>query len=253
MRQGIVIITISVGIHLLLWAIFTKFAAQPPTAYRHQPAPTVLQVQVVPAPAPVRILEAEQQETASPKQARFLGRTNHQAKVETKAPPRPRRQARAASGKLVPQKSIAATPQGTAPKLTYAQFLKQSQQSLSAGGYQDFIPDNMASGDTIDISTSEYRYIGYFSGLRKAIELAWHYPSSAVQRGQQGVVRLRFAIAADGTASHIKVTKSSGYRVLDVAIVEAIRLASPFSPLPRNLKREQLTITGSFHYILRGI
>ena len=74
-----------------------------------------------------------------------------------------------------------------------------------------------------------------------------------MQRGQQGVVRLRFAIAADGTASQIKVTKSSGYRVLDVAIVEAIRLASPFSPLPGSLKRDQLTITGSFHYILRGI
>ena len=252
MRQGIVIIAISVGIHLLLWAVFSEFAAQPPPTYRPQPAPTVLQVQVAPAPTPVRILEADQQETAPPKQARFLGRTNHQAKVATKATPR--RQLRAAAGKLMPQRSIIVTSEGNTPKLTYAQFLQQSQQSLNnADGYQDFIPDKMASGDVIDISTSEYRYIGYFSGLRQAIELAWHYPASAAQRGQQGVVRLRFAIAADGTASHIKVTKSSGYRVLDVAIVEAIRLASPFSPLPRSLKRDQLTITGSFHYILRGI
>ena len=157
----------------------------------------------------------------------------------------------------MPQKSIAAprheASKSAAPKLTYAQFLQESQRSLTAGSHQDFIPDDLARGEAIDISTNEYRYIGYFSSLRKAIELAWNYPSQAVRRGQEGVVRLRFAIAADGTASRIKVMQSSGHRVLDVAIVDAIRLASPFSPLPKGIKSKQLTITGSFHYILRGI
>ena len=252
MRQAVIIVAMSVAIHLLLWTFFASLRQQP--LARETVPPTVLRVQVEPAPQPRRILEAEQEETESPPPARYLGRTNHQAKVETKAALR-RQQPRADAGKFVPQKSIAA-PRPAArkrPNLTYAQFLQESQHSLVTSGYQDFIPDDLASGGAIDISTSEYRYIGYFSGLRKAIELAWNYPVQAAQRGQQGVVHLRFAIAADGTASQIKVTQSSGHRWLDVAIVDAIRLAAPFSPLPRGFKREQLTITGSFHYILRGI
>jgi len=254
-RQAVIIIALSVAIHLLLWVVFASFAArQQPVAHKTVP-PTVLQVQVEPSPQPRRILEAEQTETAPPPEARYLGRTNHRAKVETKTPARRTRPAVAA--KLAPRKSIVAprpaAHKAAVPKLTYAQFLQESQHSLASSGYQDFLPDNLARGGAIDISTSEYRYIGYFSGLRKAIELAWNYPSQAVRRGQQGVVSLRFAIAADGTASKIKVTQSSGHRLLDVAIVDAIRLASPFSPLPAGFKREQLTITGSFHYILRGI
>ena len=256
MRQAVVIIAMSVAIHLLLWVVFGAFAERQPPAVRKMATPTVLQVQVEPAPQPRHILAAEQEETAPPSEARYLGHTNHQAERETKAEPR-RQQHRAAASKFVPQKNIAAprpaASKAASPKLTYAQFLQQSQHSLATNGYQDFIPDDLASGATIDISTSEYRYIGYFSNLRKAIELAWNYPAQAVRHGQKGVVRLRFAIAADGTASKIKVMQSSGHRLLDVAIVDAIRLASPFSPLPQGFEREQLTITGSFHYILRGI
>ena len=252
MRQAVIIIAMSVAIHLLLWLVFASFTSrQQPTA-RQTTAPRVLQVQVAPPLPPQRILEAEQQETAPPTEARYLGRTNHRTKRETKAAPR--QQAGRVASKFKPQQNIAASPrQQAAPKLTYEQFLQQSQHSIHTQGYQDFISDDLPHGAAIDINTSEYRYIGYFSGLRKAIELAWNYPAQAVRRGQEGVVHLRFAIAADGTASKIKIVRSSGYRLLDVAIVDAIRLASPFSPLPRNLKREQLTITGSFHYILRGI
>ena len=256
MRQAVVIIAMSVAIHLLLWTFFASLATRQQPVARKTVPPTVLQVQIEPAPKPQHILETEQEETAPPTEASYLGRTNHQAKVETKAVPR-HRQPRAAASKFVPQKSIAAprpaTSKSASPQLTYAQFLQESQHSLTTSSNQDFISDDLANGDVIDISTSKYRYIGYFSGLRKAIELAWNYPAQAVQRGQQGVVHLRFAIAADGTASKIKVTQSSGHRLLDVAIVDAIRLAAPFSPLPEGFKRERLTITGSFHYILRGI
>ena len=252
MRQAVIIIALSIAIHLLLWVVFASLAEHQPPTVRQTTTPTVVHVQVEPAPQAKSILEAKQQETAPPKQARYLGHTNHQAQQEKK--PAPRQQPSRATGKFSPLKSIVPSADKKAmPKLTYAQFLQQSQHNLTANGYQDFLPDALASGDVIDISTSEYRYIGYFSSLRKAIELAWNYPAQAVRRGQQGVVRLRFAIAADGTASKIKVVQSSGHRLLDIAIVDAIRLASPFSPLPRNLKREQLTITGSFHYILRGI
>ena len=64
------------------------------------------------------------------------------------------------------------------------------QESL---GYQDYIDDQMETGDAIDINTREYRYIGYFTTMRKAIELVWSYPLDATRR-IHGKVGLSFRI-----------------------------------------------------------
>lgn len=119
-------------------------------------------------------------------------------------------------------------------------------------GYREYIDQSIAEGDKIDINTSEYRYIGYFTSLRKAIELVWNYPKEAARRGLQGEVGLEFAIEKDGRASQVKVLKSSGYEMLDRAIVEAIHLASPFSPLPDGFGKKKIVVTGSFRYVLYG-
>ncbi len=86
--------------------------------------------------------------------------------------------------------------------------------------------------------------------MRKAIELVWNYPSEAAQRGMEGEVTVEFVIAKSGSVSRIKVLKSSGYKILDDAIVEALRLASPFAPLPDGFGKQKMLITGSFRYIL---
>ena len=119
-------------------------------------------------------------------------------------------------------------------------------------GFQDYIDDKIQNGDRIDINTTEYRYIGYFTNMRKAIELVWNYPLEAARKGLSGEVGLEFAINKDGRTSHIRVIKSSGYEILDKAIIEAIKLASPFSPLPDGFKKQKIVVTGSFRYILNA-
>jgi len=54
----------------------------------------------------------------------------------------------------------------------------------------------------------------------------------------------------DGHTRRLRVVKSSGYKILDDAIVEAIKLASPFSPLPDGFGKDKIVITGMFRYIL---
>jgi protein TonB len=135
----------------------------------------------------------------------------------------------------------------------YEKMLSKSYDQMNnevVAGYQDYIDEDMKIGDRIDINTTEFRYMGYFTGMRKSIELVWNYPIEAVQRGLQGKVGLEFIIRQDGTATKIRVVKSSGYKVLDKAIVEAIELASPFSPLPSGFGKEQLVVMGNFHYQL---
>src|SRR5690606_28888437 len=92
--------------------------------------------------------------------------------------------------------------------------------------------------------------MGYMTTMRKSIELVWNYPIEAARRGMQGEVGLEFLIHKNGDVRRIRVIKSSGYKILDDAIVEAIRLAAPFSPLPDGFGKDKLVITGVFRYIL---
>ena len=69
-------------------------------------------------------------------------------------------------------------------------------------------------------------------------------------RGIEGTVGLQFSINKKGNTTRVKVVESSGYNELDQAIVNAIRLASPFAPLPDSFNQEKLTVTGSFSYVL---
>jgi protein TonB len=122
---------------------------------------------------------------------------------------------------------------------------------MVTGGHQDNIDDDsIAIGDKIDINTTEYRYLGYFTSMRKSIELVWVYPSEAASRGLHGNVNLEFTIQKNGSVSNIKVVQSSGFKILDDAVIEAIRLASPFAPLPASFDQERKVVTGTFRYVL---
>jgi len=57
-----------------------------------------------------------------------------------------------------------------------------------------------------------------------------HYPRQAKRRGLEGVVNLRFEIAADGMAQETQILVGSGHSVLDRAALELIEKASPFIP-----------------------
>ena len=157
-----------------------------------------------------------------------------------------------------PGLSIAQNPTGTGiskknKQNSAYQKLLPSEEELSGqmdAGYQDYIDESIALGDRIDINTSEFKYISYFTSMRKAIELVWNYPSEAINRGIQGEVGIEFTIAKDGKTSRVKVIRSSGHASLDSAIVEAITLAAPFAPLPPNFGKERLTIQGAFRYVL---
>ena len=138
-------------------------------------------------------------------------------------------------------------------KSTYKKLLKGSLSSVNeqiALGYQDYIEEDIEASNTIDLNTQEYRYIGYFTNLRKSIELVWTYPSNAVRNRIYGKVSVLFVIKKSGQIRLVKILKSSGYEILDDSIVSTIKLASPFAPLPRKFPHEELKITGNFNYIL---
>lgn len=231
------------------------------------------------APKELPILETPMAETTPPKDASFLGEKNHQTEKETKAKFIPQEKnldpGRAGKksekkGSKAPGASLAMEsappptaqerygkkvlrPQHQAPRNAYEKLLSDSANALAGeidAGYQDYIDGQIAEGDVVDINTTEYRFIGYFTNMRKAIELAWVYPQAAVQRGIYGKVNLRFIILANGTVRDVTVIHSSGHEILDQAIVNAIKLAAPFAPLPKGFNKKVLPVQGTFSYVL---
>lgn len=50
-----------------------------------------------------------------------------------------------------------------------------------------------------------------------------YYPNAAKKRGIQGKVLLEVAVKTDGSAAKVSVSRSSGYRVLDEAALDAVK------------------------------
>lgn len=229
-----------------------------------------------------KILETPLAPTEAPKLPSRAGAQDHATQKETKLARKylnnsTGQEAGPRAGESMPQKPAAAaappekavplvTPQiftgpGTMvfgsqrekPRNNYERLLPDKTSdvfSKPTGGYMEHIDDDIAEGDRIDMNTTSFRYISYFSGLRKQIELVWIYPSEAIRRGLQGAVHLEMTIEKDGRVSKVKVVRSSGYSSLDDNMLKTIKLAAPFAPLPKGWRKERLVVTGSFHYVL---
>ena len=147
--------------------------------------------------------------------------------------------------KRLPSAKTLITDSVVGKDMSYAEFLRNSAKAMAGIAWQE-------EGEIIDINTSSYRYAGYFTAMRNSISLAWHYPQRAAMEGQQGLVKLDFTVDAQGYASALQIIKSSGYHLLDEAIIAAIRSASPFQPLPASIGKKKIRIRGSFWYVLNN-
>ena len=224
---------------------------------------------------PKKIVETKLAETEAPEKADYKGYQNHKTEKQTKVKkvlnpekaldpgqggvsqlarkPKKRGKSKVSIDNKAPQKLPKSNRRKSKfNKGIYTALLPSSSELAGelAKGYQDHIEEDLAEGDRVDINTSDYRYISYFTSMRKSIELVWNYPANAVRRRQQGKVGLEFTIFKNGSVSNVKVLDSSGYSSLDNAIVEAIKLSSPFSPLPDGFGKSRMTITGTFRYSL---
>jgi protein TonB len=224
-----------------------------------------------------RVVETVMPETEAPQKPTALGAQDHKTNREMKIKKEEIKSVPAANAgpKGSPENSVqkegALTPAGATqktqisisgtvpvpsvakPRNAYENLLNSSMAAMQGqidAGYQEYVDEKATEGDHIDLNTQEYRYVGYFTTLRKSIELVWNYPLSAVRKGLQGTVNLEFTIHENGEVTQIKVLKTSGYQILDKAIVDAIKLASPFAPLPAGFGKKKLVITGAFNYVL---
>jgi protein TonB len=68
------------------------------------------------------------------------------------------------------------------------------------------------------------------------------------QASEQGLVVARLTIAPDGRLVDLSLARSSGFAQLDRAVLDTIRRASPFAPLPGELGAERQTFIVPISY-----
>ncbi|MBT5472460.1 MAG: energy transducer TonB [Nitrospina sp.] len=108
--------------------------------------------------------------------------------------------------------------------------------------------DDSDDDEPVSLDTTEVKYASYFARIKHQIERVWIYPSDAAQRGISGDLSLKFRISKDGNLMGVRIIDQSGYEILDVAALKAVKEAAPFYPFPKNIQREKITILANFVY-----
>lgn len=78
-------------------------------------------------------------------------------------------------------------------------------------------------------------YAGYISLLRRRVQQALTYPSTARRRGISGTVHLDITVEPSGRIADVQVVRSSSHEVLDEAALDAVRALRQV-PFPPNLR-----------------
>lgn len=83
----------------------------------------------------------------------------------------------------------------------------------------------------------------YVSDSLAAIQRSVSYPRRAVERNQQGVVRLAVTVDRTGNVQNIQAVEESRYKMLNNAAVKAVEKAGPLGKLPDSLGGDSFTFT----------
>ncbi len=100
----------------------------------------------------------------------------------------------------------------------------------------------------VSLNSQKFKYMAYFSRIRRALETVWFYPEQAMNDGLGGQAQVRFTLSREGVLVEQSVVSSSGVGVLDKASVMAVRSAGPFPPFPETLDKKRIHIVATFSY-----
>lgn len=129
---------------------------------------------------------------------------------------------------------------------------KVTRESAEKGGDSAGQSPEDTEGSPITFSTREYKYYGYKTRLKEKIESIWVYPREALQKGLYGDLVIEFTILRDGKLGAVRLVRTSGYKLLDDAAIQALRDGAPYWPLPAEWPEKSFTIKGHFIYSLSG-
>ncbi len=105
----------------------------------------------------------------------------------------------------------------------------EGQQPSSGGKYRS-------------IDAFGLKHFSYLVGVKRKIELVFSVPFFAPNHGRIGVPIVGFTIRRNGELAEAVLLRSSGYQVIDQALLNAVKRAAPYGPFPRHLLDREISI-----------
>ena len=250
-----------------------KLAPPAPTVRPTPPAPRVAAPPPKPASPPAR-LEARAPERPTPATATppppapdapsgELPRAASAPPKAAEAPPsepartpEPQREAPPPN----PAPRVAAVPESTPPAPDIRQALRRGGPGPGGAGGRGEGWSGI-EGEPIPLDSSDPKFNDYLDRIRRMIKEKWGYPCiKDLTTGHCDYKSARlvivFGILKDGRVPVLEVAQQSGYDVYDDYAVNAIKLASPFPPVPASLMATAksgsagVKIVAAFQYVL---
>jgi protein TonB len=121
--------------------------------------------------------------------------------------------------------------------------------SFDAPGVYEQGPEKPGEGQQ-DTGGGKYRSIdayglqhfSYLVGVKRKIELVFSVPYFTPYRGTVGVPIVGFTIRRNGVLAEAVLLRSSGYAVVDQALLDAVKRAAPYGPFPEHLPDGEISI-----------
>ena len=82
----------------------------------------------------------------------------------------------------------------------------------------------------------------YVKLVQTKIAQAIYYPKPAKDAGWEGTAKISLNISSNGELKDVKVTRSSGYSILDEAAAEVARKQAPYPPFPPQIESQELWV-----------
>jgi protein TonB len=116
------------------------------------------------------------------------------------------------------------------------QKISASQRMLEASAANNAIASLPATAASATTTKNEDSSRLYEQQLLAWLNQYKYYPSAAQKRRQQGIVTVAFTINAKGYIQSYTIETTSGYKLLDKAVIKMLKRANPMPNVPVNLQ-----------------
>ncbi len=103
-------------------------------------------------------------------------------------------------------------------------------------------PPHAASASPIKDKARELARVRIRGRLETDLSRYFSYPAIARKQGWQGHVNVEFTVQPDGQLTDVRVTRSSGYHVLDQSALAALRKVGHLTEVPQWLNGQSITV-----------
>jgi protein TonB len=112
-------------------------------------------------------------------------------------------------------------------------------------------------GEPISLDSTDPRYSDYLEQIRRRIKEKWGYPcekneATRVCEYRSTQLIIEFGIEKSGELAFVTLMRTSGHPIYDDYALNAVKLASPFPPIPDSFSKKGVPIHASFHYVLQS-